>query len=210
MKENKKLSKSENKKRVNLNLKKKPLIFLGLLLIIAVVSITYATFFSTSSIANRFESMKYDVTLEEEFDGTWGNKKVYVKNNEDATPVVVRVSYIEMWTYDVEGASLTLANQINGTDVVTKGWTNTWKNDFIDGGDGWYYYKKVLKPGETIQLLETIQINENLIQDTLYGDDYHKYDYELTFSYEAIQATAKAVKNIWNKDITISGDNVTW
>ena len=35
-------------------------------------------------------------------------------------------------------------------------------------------------------------------------------DYNLIFNYEAIQATPKAIKEIWGKDIEINGDDITW
>ena len=43
--------------------------------------------------------------------------------------------------------------------------------------------------------------------------DYSKYlgnDYKLNFNFESIQATEKAVKNTWNKNITLNGDIVNW
>ncbi|MDE5831084.1 MAG: hypothetical protein K2H53_05650, partial [Clostridia bacterium] len=86
----------------------------------------------------------------------------------------------------------------------------TWKDDFVLGSDGWYYYTKVLDAGSTIQLLESIELDENVLDSLPYADSYSEYDYELTFRYESIQATEKAVKQLWNKDITINGDNVSW
>ena len=207
MKDKKELSNKKSKSKFKPKLM--PLIFIALLLIVT-VSITYAVLFSTSSIANRFETMKYDVTLEEEFNNDWGTKRVYIKNNEAATPVVLRVSYIEFWSKEVEDELLTLSNKIDEQDVVNKNWTSTWRNDFVLGSDGWYYYTKVLNAGSTIQLLESIELDENVLASSQDADKYREYDYELTFNYETIQATEKAVKQLWNKDITISGDNVTW
>ncbi len=195
--------------KIKINYKLKPLVLIVLLLIVT-ASITYAIFFSTTSIANKFESMKYDVSLEEEFNNDWGTKKVYIKNNEESTPVVVRVSYIEYWSKETNDELLTLPNKENGKEVVNKNWTSTWKNDFVLGSDGWYYYKKVLNLSTTIQLLESIGLDEEMLEASPSGESYSEYDYELTFRYEAIQATEKAVKQLWNKDITISGDNVTW
>lgn len=190
-------------------LKIKPLIFIVLLLIVT-ISITYATFFSTTSIANRFESLVYDVSLQEEFYDDWGTKKVYIKNNESATPVILRVSYVEYWSKEIDNELFTLPNKENNEDIVIKNWTDTWKNDFVLGDDGWYYYKKILNADTTIQLLESIELNEDLLASSPSADSYNEYDYELTFRYESIQATEKAVKKLWDKDITINGDNVTW
>lgn len=190
-------------------LKIKPLIFIVLLLVVT-ISITYATFFSTTSIANRFESLIYDVSLQEEFYDDWGTKKVYIKNNESATPVILRVSYVEYWSKEINNELFTLPNKENDEDIVIKNWTDTWKNDFVLGDDGWYYYKKILNADTTIQLLESVELNEDLLASSPSADSYNEYDYELTFRYESIQATEKAVKKLWDKDITINGDNVSW
>ena len=204
-----KIEMPELKGKSKLKFKIKYLIFI-LPLLIATIAITYAVLFSTSSIANRFESMKYDVTLEEEFYDDWGTKKVYIKNKEEATPVVLRVSYIEFWSKELDDKLLTLGSKIDEQDVVKKNWTNTWTNDFVLGSDGWYYYKKVLNAGSTIQILESIELDEDVLSSSKDADNYREYDYELTFSYETIQATEKAVKQLWNKDITINGDNIVW
>lgn len=199
-----KLTKPENSNKKR-KLKKKSLIFISALVLIVAISITYALFFSTISIANTFETMKYNVTFEEEFYNDWGTKRIYLENNEKSTPVVIRVSYIELWSQENGDDLKTLSNKVNGEDVVTKEWTSTWTTYFVDGGDGWYYYTKVLGSGDRIQLLESIEFNET-VGTSLRAE----YDYELTFNYEAIQASEKAVEGLWGKKITINGDNITW
>lgn len=192
------------------NIKIKPLFFLLGILLVIIIGSTIAYFYNSKTISNRFNTMTYDVELEEEFYDDWGTKKVTIKNKEESTDVVLRISYNEQWSKEVDGSLNTLSNIINGESVVNKNWTNTFTNDFLLGDDGWYYYKKTLSPGESINILDSISLNENLISNSEYYDDYKNYDYSLTFNYEAIQATSKAIKEIWNIDVTINDSSLDW
>ena len=192
-------------------IKKKPLFFLLLLLVLGIVGTTFAYYYTEIAIPNQFRAMTYNVTIEEEFNNTWGTKKVsFVNNEETNTPVVLRINYNELWRKEVNGVKLSLDNNVNGTNVVTKNWTTAFTNDFIDGGDGWYYYKKTLAAEASVQVLDSIALNESLISTSPYYDDYKSYTYELDFNFEAIQASSSAISEIWGKTATISGGNVTW
>lgn len=82
---------------------------------------------------------------------------------------------------------------------------------FVDGHDGWYYYKKVLKNTDRVQVLNEIHLNEELLNSSGELDTYKNADYELDFNFESVQADKKAVKSLWNKEITIDNDgNITW
>lgn len=192
-------------------IKKKPLFFLLLLLALGIVGTTFAYYYTEIAIPNQFRAMTYNVTIEEEFNNTWGTKKVsFVNNEETNTPVVLRINYNELWRKEVNGVKLSLDNKVNGTNVVTKNWTTAFTNDFIDGGDGWYYYKKTLAAEASVQVLDSIALNESLISTSPYYDDYKSYTYELDFNFEAIQASSSAISEIWGKTATISGGNVIW
>ena len=192
-------------------LKKKPLIFLLALIAIGVVGTTFAYYYTEVSFPNQFRTMTYNVTIEEEFNDTWGTKKVsFVNKEETNTPVVLRINYNELWRKEVSGVKLSLDNNVNGENVVTKNWTTAFTNDFIDGGDGWYYYKKTLNAEESVQVLNSISLKEDLISTSPYYNDYKSYTYELDFNFEAIQASSSAISEIWGKTVTISGSNVTW
>ena len=192
-------------------LKKKPLIFLLALIAIGVVGTTFAYYYTEVSFPNQFRTMTYNVTIEEEFNDTWGTKKVsFVNKEETNTPVVLRINYNELWRKEVSGVKLSLDNNVNGENVVTKNWTTDFTNDFIDGGDGWYYYKKTLNAEESVQVLNSISLKEDLISTSPYYNDYKSYTYELDFNFEAIQASSSAISEIWGKTATISGSNVTW
>lgn len=192
-------------------IKKKPLFFLLLLLALGIVGTTFAYYYTEIAIPNQFKTMTYNVTIEEEFNNTWGTKKVsFVNNEETNTPVVLRINYNELWRKEVNGVKLSLDNNVNGENVVEKEWTTAFTNDFIDGGDGWYYYKKTLNAEESVQVLESILLKESLIMTSPYYDDYKSYTYELDFNFEAIQASSSAISEIWGRTATISGGNVTW
>ena len=186
---------------------KKVIIALLSLLTIGIVGVTAAVVYFKSELENKFNTSAYNIAIEEEFYDDWGTKKVSIVNH-DSTPVVIRVAYIETWSDNNDDVSLQLSNKINGIDVVTKAWTDSWKNDFILNEDGWYYYKKVLTESEAVQILESINLNKEVADTSL--ENYNLYDYELDFRYEAIQATTDAVKEIWGLDVTINGGEITW
>lgn len=192
-------------------LKKKPLIFLLALSIIGIVGSTFAYYYTEVSLPNKFKTMTYNVSIEEEFNDTWGTKKVsFVNDEETNTPVVLRINYNESWRKEVNGIKLSLDNNVNGINVVTKNWTTAFTNQFIDGGDGWYYYVKTLNPKESVQVLDSISLNESLISTSPYYNEYKSYTYELDFNFEAIQANSNAISNIWGVSATINEGNVAW
>ena len=162
-------------------------------------------------VPNRFKAMTYNVVLDEEFYDDWGTKKVTITNRDSTNvPVALRVSFNEVWSNTVGDEYYTLSNKVNGLDTVKKEWTSTFLNDFILSDDGWYYYKKALNPEESVQLLNSISLSDDVIVDSPYYEDYKKYDYELSFNYEAIQATEKAISDVWNIDVSKNGNNINW
>ncbi|MBR1386458.1 MAG: SipW-dependent-type signal peptide-containing protein [Bacilli bacterium] len=190
---------------------RKTLLFALLLLVLVGVGGTLAYYYSEATIANKFKTMTYDVVLREEFNNTWGTKKVYISNEEEtSTPVVLRVNYNEVWKVETEDGISFLPNSNGTDDFATKTWTQTFRDDFIKGYDGWYYYKKVLNGQEEVQILDSVTKNTILISSSTDYDSYNDYDYELTFNYEAIQADAVAVSEIWGVETTISNGNVDW
>lgn len=112
-------------------------------------------------------------------------------------------------TYSEESQKYTLSNIINGENVVTKNWTSTW-NDFVKGNDGWYYYNKVLESNANIQILDSISLRDDLINESNCYADYNNYEYELSFNYEAIQADVNAIKDIWGHNISINKGDIIW
>ncbi len=207
-----------------IKIKNKKILLIIVFLFVLTIGVTYAYFNSEDVFENRFNAMKYDVSIEEEFYNTWGTKKVKFRNN-DSAPVVIRISYNELWSlkenitnsgscrYNVtedNGETLfTLSNKINGVDVVTKNWTEEWSS-FINGNDGWYYYSKVLDVNDEVQILNSIELNEDLIRESSCYKNYNDFGYELSFNYEVIQADKNAISEIWGYDVNISEGNIAW
>lgn len=201
----------ENVKKLISKLKhnKKLCITLASLILVGAIGVTAAVVYFNTQFENKFNTSAYNVSIEEEFYDDWGTKKVSIVNN-DTTPIVIRVTYIETWSKadDNNDVLLQLSNKINGVDTVTKEWTESWNNDFILGNDGWYYYKYVLNDSDAVQILNSIELNKE-VTDTS-KDNYNFYDYKLNFSYEAIQATETAVKELWGHNVSINSSNVNW
>lgn len=196
-----------NKKRFN----KKSLFFLLLLLVIGIVGGTIAYYYSEDNLINQFKTSTYNVTIEEEFYNTWGTKKVsFVNKEETNTPVVLRINYNEFWRYEFEGVKLSLDNNVNGENLVTKNWTTSFLDDFIYSEDGWYYYKKILDAKELVQVLDSIVLKNSLVELSSYSEEYKHASYELDFNFEAIQANINAISQIWGIDVNFEGDDVSW
>lgn len=197
-------------------LKKKPLLFLVLSLLFISIGTTFALFQTGYIYENMFQSSKQDVVLvEESSEMVWSSeatsKKVSVANNGDSD-VVIRVSYDEVWSKEVSDEVVQISNIVDGEEVVIKNWTSTFLTDFELKDDGWYYYKKVLKGNTTVQLLESILLDSSLpIDGNVLGyEDYYSYNYELSFHFEAVQATKNAISKVWGYTVEITEDDVTW
>lgn len=203
------------KKKWSINKDNIMIVFL-FLLVLCVVGTTIAFFTSYSHFDNKFETSQYNVSLKEEFYNDWGVKKVSVVNNEiNSTPVVVRINYDEVWYKEVDGTMLFLSNIVlDGKEqkrAVTLNTTKEFQEDFILGNDGWYYYKKVLNPGESVQVLNSIALNEDVIKLSEYYGDYKIYNYDLSYNYEAVQASPTAIETVWGYKAEISDDgNINW
>lgn len=190
---------------------KKPLIFLILFLLVVGIGGTFAYYYSEVIIPNRFQAMTYHVTIEEEFYDDFGTKRVFFVNQEETNAsVVLRINYNESWRKMIDDVFITPSNVIDGQDVVTKEWTDAFLNDFVDGGDGWFYYTKVLNAQESVQVLDQITLNRDLISTSSDATDYQGADYELSFNFESIQVSSDAILDIWGISSTIQGNDVVW
>ena len=135
-------------------------------------------------------------------------KEVQFKNTGTA-PVFLRVSYAEFWK-DADGK--VISGLVDGNEVVNKNWTEAWQNDWFDGGDGWYYYKKVLPANEmTAKVLTSLKFDSN------YAEIFQTADYTLKFVSEAVQysdddsVNHRAVQANFGRDFKVISNNViTW
>lgn len=194
-------------------------------LMLFLISSTFAYWSGKIEHTNELKADKIEAKIEETFEpsepeGTV-QKKVTFKND-SSNASFLRVSYAETWERTEDNNKILLNNQLNGKDVATKKWENgfgqnsgVWK----DGGDGWYYYNKVLKPGaSTEEILESVSFPD-------YSGEYQEYkdaDYQLYFQMELLQVSdsqstlnsaevnQKASKTVFGKEATIDGENVSW
>lgn len=166
----------------------------------------------TATQVNQLESHTVSATIEESFPdktvkaGATKAKAVMVKNTGTAA-AFVRVCVAEYWTTDTE--------QLIGVDEVTKKWSTAWRD--FELHDGWYYYKKVLPVGGSVQVLEGVTFPANVPN----GASYH-----LDFQVETVQVSGEAAvnkdatKTLFGRTGTVSGmttlhgavtgGNVTW
>ena len=196
-------------------LKKKPLFFLFGLLVVGIIGATFAYYYSEVVIPSEFKAMNYDVKIEEEFYGKFGTKKVsFVNNNEEGVPVLLRMNYNESWIKTIEEdgeiieifkPTLYYDQDSNQRLSVEKQWTENFEEDFIyNEDDGWYYYKKVLNPKESVQILDSITQSSDL------PNTYAEYKYRLIFNMEAIQAKETEAQLRWSMDMTLDGGGIDW
>lgn len=185
---------------------------------LVLVGASFAYWNQTSTIDNPFDTGKYGATISEDFKPSEGenwqpgvevNKDVVVDNEGDQD-IIVRVRLDETWTrknesdpykdskndpFDVYQTSQSVADDGLTTDdgsVVTK--TLSSSTNWIDGGDGWYYYKENLAGGtstdkwlDSVELLDETDMGK--LQTVYYvtaSDDANPKDW-VWYSYTADQ-----------------------
>lgn len=192
-------------------LKKKSLMFIIAILAIGTIGVTFAVFYTNFERKNVFNTAEYNVTIEENApEATWPNvtREVTIANQGTAD-VVLRVSYNEMWTKTISEQVINMNNLVAGENVVTKNWTEEFANNFILK-DGWYYYNKVLNGKTNVKILDSLTLNETILNDNGVYDEYTSADYELDFNFESVQASEAAIEEVWGIDATIDGESITW
>lgn len=190
--------------------KYKLLFFLAIIGVFGLIGGTFAFFFIRTNYENEFKVPKYGVAIEEEFYNEFGTKNVYFVNKQEAK-VAIRVSYNEIWKKIIDDENISLNNKINDEDIVIKSWTDVFLNDFTyNKNDGWYYYNKVLKGGTSIQVLSEINLNEDLLNSSNLKEEYINADYELDFNLESVQLSKSAIKEIWDVEPNIEGEDIEW
>lgn len=193
-------------KRIKKTRNKKQLLVLPIVAGVAIVaaisiSVVYAYSHNTSVINNGMKLAGSGVTIIEDSDEGFGKKEITFKNQgEGNATVLLRIAYSETWTRN-DGSVVSNVNSSNA-NVVTKTWTSAFTDDFEDGHDGWYYYKKTLPADSEVKVLSSIALNDA---------SYEQYNYDISFRFEAVQADAAAANELWGKTVTV-GDNgvATW
>lgn len=160
--------------------------------------------------------------VEKPFEPDKGIKQVSFHNSGDSS-VFLRVSYSDYWvkgeneqsdihaepnwdiTTDPAYETIILSNKLGNIEVAKKVWTKVWPEydgtdkaaEWVDGKDGWYYYKKVLKPGGTTEkILDGVvfPIPDSISEaseeyKTLKTEYHHGANYRLFFKAEVVQCS---------------------
>lgn len=185
----------------------------ALLLIIPIQNGTISFLNSkTDSLDNELEFGKTTITVTEDFQG-WDLKKVQLTADAGAekVPVVVRailVPYITDSTgnyVEVELSQLVepVSNKITMGDFIFEMDSNWSSNWFYK--DGFFYYKKVLQPGETTQPLlnRVYPIDSSTETQEKYKDKKIKVEVMA----DSIQAEGTAAYVEWA--VKVNGENVS-
>lgn len=201
----------------------------ALALVVAVVGAgTMMWFVGGDSVQNAMALGRQSVIVTETFKpvdqvypGDSVTKEVNFTNEGDMQSLF-RVKYDEYWTAaDGNTLSNTFWDAASSSvlDAMIKNWNaaNGFANTslWIDGGDGYYYYSKVINPGETTDpVLDSLKLNENLLASSMMID-YTKAQYNLSFSVDSIAASANdtSIKGHFGSYVsaTVAADgSVTW
>lgn len=119
----------------------------------------------TNLVTNAFSSGVVNISIDEEFTGqpitTEGiSKKVLVCNDDkngklNVVPVYVRVNLVATWVNDDDTVAAIDADSLIEYNFVSDKWSK--------GEDGYYYYDKILDPGEeTEELIDSVRLKEGV------------------------------------------------
>ena len=174
---------------------------LALVVVGAGLLIVYALSHNSTVVTSNIPVGTGTVQIVDDSDLGFGKKEVsFVNSDTSGIPMLLRIGYSETWK---DGDNNAVSNVYNGNNVVSKTWTSAFTDDFVDGGDGWYYYEKILNPSDSVKVITAIALAE---------PSYAAYDYDLNFRFEAIQANSEAATTLWSKTATINPETsaVTW
>ena len=193
---------------------KKSLFAIIAIVLIAVVGVTIAYFQSTAAFENLFNVGIYKVVTTEVFESpdNWAPgqeiPKTITTTNEGTIPAAVRVSYTEQW---LDSENVDITSQVDaGTAIIN--FDNT--GDWIQDGNN-YYYKYILKPGNTTSsFIRSVTLNPNIngVACTTSQNGLTKTcesanptlgaTYKLTITKETVQADR--YQDVWNTNISIT------
>lgn len=173
-------------------------------LMVGVVGGSLAWFTDSDTVTNSFatqgngQGQSNGIEIEEEFDkdlagkvlpGTEVNKDVKVINTATYDQLI-RVGFEKKWTN-------TNNKDLNKDFIELKYKNLTTENEegkWIDGGDGYFYYNKVVKGGEeTKYLLDSVMLSSQADRD------YQGAEYDVIVHAEGIQAANGAVNEAWDR-----------
>ena len=143
--------------------KKKSLVAIAAVFLVAVIGGTLAYFNSSAIFENQFNLGNYNIVTQEVFTSpsNWSpgdtTPKTITATNNGTINAAVRVKYEEAWTDSNEDEISNIPN-----DAVTINFTTPSKWTY-NSTDGYYYYNYYLKSGEsTSTLTDSVTLNANL------------------------------------------------
>ena len=194
---------------------KKTLIMICSLLFVVVVGVTYALFYSNTSLPNIFGLGNYNVVTSETFTSpaSWQPgqeipKSITATNNGDIQ-AAFRVKYTESWVDSNNNPiSNVPANAVTINFINTRDWT-------YNSTDGYYYYNWIIEPGDTTKsLISGITLNQSLTGNASCVVDGNTYNcsssisglegatYILTFTKETV--IYSKYQSFWNTNQEIT------
>lgn len=182
----------------------------ALLLILIVISIISVTvlgkgFTSIDSINNNFSIGSVETEIDENFDapkewdGSNISKLVSIKNT-GKNDEFVRVSIIPRWIDEDEnpwtGDSNLIQLNLDEDNVIALNKCDI-NNLWVYGEDGYFYYMAKLKSGKsTKELLKSVEIKKDSIEDSL-KEKYNGKKIKIDVNVEAIQPNEEALIKKW-------------
>lgn len=171
--------------------------------IVAACTTTFLAFAisrNRSVIENQVTVANSGVRIIDTSEAGFGKHGITFRNEgASSSKVLLRIAYSETWS---KADGTIISNNGAAGNAVTKNWTTDFGRDFVDGNDGWYYYKYVLNPESEVRVLDSIELVDN---------SYSIYNYDLSFRFESVQADATAANALWGKTVTIDDNGAaTW
>lgn len=167
------------------------------------ISSTWAVYSDRVTIPNKLSTGETAVAISENFDprSTFLPGETVVKEpyfiNTGTVDLALRVQVEEKWKTSGK------ENEELETDKVKKGWTDSWETDWVEGNDGQYYYKKILKgKAKTDKILKSVTLSSEVSNDS-HEPDYSGAEYYLSFQAEAVPASQVSEAAGWGAGLNL-------
>lgn len=201
----------EEKEMRQMDRKSKKVLMLAGFLLLAVVGVTVALYVNSSNIQNRFTVAGPGAVLTETFDsddhwlpGEQKTKEVKFANT-GGYDMLLRF-WVEAREEERNLLTLCWDEKTMETGVGTEAPIGFTKVE--EGDRTYYYYNKVLKPGEDVLALHSVKLSEAISNDN-HGSSYSGKKINLTIKGEMILAFDAKQAEAWNKDVVINRETGT-
>ena len=193
------------------------LLILGAAVAVLLAGVSLAYYYASSDIDNPFETTEAKVYMDENFDpsdqwvpGEEKQKEVQL-GNEGEMDTVLRIRFSPELKLS-DGTKVTDEDVLSGFVLnFAEGFGQNW----VKGNDGWYYFKKVLKAGETTDTtLKSVTMSDAVGSDVRGAQkDYIGSVFEVNVESQMVQASAAkeaAASQNWGMIPEVSGSAVQW